>query len=518
MARLPTVGGDDSNWGDVLNEYLSQAHKPDGSLRADVASIADLKALDVSQIRDKMQALVGGYCTHGDGGGGQFYYDASSSTADNGGTVFAPTAGSGRWKRIYSGTEINVRWFGAKGNGVDDDTVAIQAAINLDFSVYLPRGRYRTTFPLDLTANFPIQKTVRGDGWDPNNSGSIIYAETGGVAVDCTATYNLTLRDLSIVSQGRTNPATIGVLYARAAPPGREYCNQGTLHNVFMDMAASPSANNGLGSIGIYNIAAEMHQYTNVQVYADTPVVVASTNVAGASSSFQTLNTTKTSTSSIGILGAGTHLRSRSGGTFSCLYLSGAVTVTMDGGYLSASTKMNNAIYINGSHNINISNIHVEISYRVAKIEGSGCKAINISCSAYETYSVPPIDLGSSIIDLDGLSLTLDAPSLGTASSIVGGNAGSTIRNVYVNAAGDTGSIPLTNVTDVRGARRVVATSSAGKGGFKDLHLLGATTCEGHINFDAQTAASIPNNSLFRDTADGKLKYKDSTGVVNFLY
>jgi hypothetical protein len=31
MARLPTVGGDNSNWGTLLNEYLGVEHKADGT-------------------------------------------------------------------------------------------------------------------------------------------------------------------------------------------------------------------------------------------------------------------------------------------------------------------------------------------------------------------------------------------------------------------------------------------------------------------------------------------------------
>jgi len=33
MARLPVPGSDDGTWGAVLNEYLSQAHSGDGSLK-----------------------------------------------------------------------------------------------------------------------------------------------------------------------------------------------------------------------------------------------------------------------------------------------------------------------------------------------------------------------------------------------------------------------------------------------------------------------------------------------------
>lgn len=158
MSRLPTVGQDAGNWGDILNDYLSQSHKPDGSLRADVANIADLKALDVSQIPDKMQALVGGYHAHGDGGGGQFYYDASASDADNGGTVIAPNAGAGRWNRIYSGT-VNVKWFGAKGDGVTDDQTAITNAVATGLPVYFPAGEFLHSDIITITAS-----GISGDG------------------------------------------------------------------------------------------------------------------------------------------------------------------------------------------------------------------------------------------------------------------------------------------------------------------------------------------------------------------
>lgn len=33
MARLPTPGSDDNIWGNVLNDFLGQAHKGDGTLK-----------------------------------------------------------------------------------------------------------------------------------------------------------------------------------------------------------------------------------------------------------------------------------------------------------------------------------------------------------------------------------------------------------------------------------------------------------------------------------------------------
>lgn len=65
---------------------------------------------------------------------------------------------------------VNAKWFGAKGNGTNDDTKSIQSAIDFINSigggtVYLPQGKYRTTSTLYLKANVAIE----GDS-------SLIYA------------------------------------------------------------------------------------------------------------------------------------------------------------------------------------------------------------------------------------------------------------------------------------------------------------------------------------------------------
>ena len=36
MARLPQPGGDDGSWGSILNDFLSQSHAADGSLKSDL--------------------------------------------------------------------------------------------------------------------------------------------------------------------------------------------------------------------------------------------------------------------------------------------------------------------------------------------------------------------------------------------------------------------------------------------------------------------------------------------------
>jgi len=95
-----------------------------------IGSIAELRL--TSGANEAVELL--GYYTKGDGGGGTFYWDATSTDTDNGGTIIQATGVvDGRWIRNYSGA-VNVKWFGAKGDGITDDTSAIQLAMSaLDY-------------------------------------------------------------------------------------------------------------------------------------------------------------------------------------------------------------------------------------------------------------------------------------------------------------------------------------------------------------------------------------------------
>jgi hypothetical protein len=117
--------------------------------------------------------VVGGYWMPGDGGGGVFYWSNTTIT-DDGGTQIVPLATGGDggigsvgkgWVRIYSGP-INVRWFGAKGNGssdagVSDDAAAINAAIAVGAArqtvVYFPPGIYMVSSGINLTSSVELQ-------------------------------------------------------------------------------------------------------------------------------------------------------------------------------------------------------------------------------------------------------------------------------------------------------------------------------------------------------------------------
>lgn len=107
--------------------------------------LADLRSLPTP-------AGVMFYAVKDKGQEGIFYYDPLDTvSADNTGTVVVSAAGGARFKRLTEEQGVNIRWFGAKGDGTTDDTQAIQAAINAVYaagggSVYVPaQGVFRFT-------------------------------------------------------------------------------------------------------------------------------------------------------------------------------------------------------------------------------------------------------------------------------------------------------------------------------------------------------------------------------------
>lgn len=98
----------------------------------------------------------------GTGIDGLFRYDSTQSATDNGGTIIAG------WVRKYFGP-INVKWFGAKGDGATDDTAAIQAAIDYaksfsstqtELEVVYPAGAYVVTTLDYVGANRTIHRAT----------------------------------------------------------------------------------------------------------------------------------------------------------------------------------------------------------------------------------------------------------------------------------------------------------------------------------------------------------------------
>lgn len=118
-------------------------------------TLADLRAMPTP-------ANVAFYFVKNDGQEGVFYYDPlDTTTSDNIGLTVVSTVGGARFKRLTEEQGVNIRWFGAKGDGSTDDTAAIQLAINTvaalgGGTVYVPaQGTFRFS-SLQLRASISL--------------------------------------------------------------------------------------------------------------------------------------------------------------------------------------------------------------------------------------------------------------------------------------------------------------------------------------------------------------------------
>lgn len=91
-----------------------------------IDTIAALKTLPKT---GSPRAFVTGYYAAGDGGGGTYWYDLTDTTsADNGGSIIVAADG-GRWKLVQT-TPQTLKQFGAKCDGITNDSVSAQAWID----------------------------------------------------------------------------------------------------------------------------------------------------------------------------------------------------------------------------------------------------------------------------------------------------------------------------------------------------------------------------------------------------
>lgn len=167
-AQLDILGGQAQSYTDTLRQDLSDTALPSkgagqvGRSAQVVESIAALRLLDKTAV--SKDAFVSGYYVQGDGGGGTYYLDeADVISADNGGDIIVAADG-GRWKMSRTNA-ISVKQFGAKGDGIADDTSAIQSAFNS-----LPSGGGKLNFPAgkynytQLVFDGAIGLSLVGDG------------------------------------------------------------------------------------------------------------------------------------------------------------------------------------------------------------------------------------------------------------------------------------------------------------------------------------------------------------------
>lgn len=206
-------------------------------------TVAEMLAGNPSQSHTNI--FVAGYASANDGGGGVFTWVQGDATATDGGTVFASAytgAPAGRLKREYSGP-INARWFGAKGNGVTDDTAALQAWLNVATDrFYIPAGSYLISDALLLKHRGMV---LSGDG-----EGSVFIQSGSGKDALSNGTgdslYNIVVEKVSFTTPTGVNAGTA---------LNWEHVNDSSIRDVYVNSTAGHT-NGFLKGVKVHSTAA----------------------------------------------------------------------------------------------------------------------------------------------------------------------------------------------------------------------------------------------------------------------
>lgn len=445
---------------------------------------------------------------------------------------------------------LNVKDFGAVGDGTTDDTAAIQAAITAVGAgrLYFPPGTYKIT----STLNMARYLTIEGAGY----KSSIISYNGTGAGLKMASTINTStgvytrVCDIQIKCTNGSNAAggyeDICGTYVnldRCFITGFKYgvvFDQTELADITSCVIDSNTTAQIWLADGNYTPGASS-QYTN-------RISVSKCQISGASTQYGILDDGGYTHSFVdnNFNGLKTHIRA-------C----GVHGIKIDGGeYESANTT--NIVFSNldvagGSHGqpTNICVTHAVIvptpgNYCIDIVSAGNITLIDNFYGNSSAAAVHGCANTNSIFSSGNLMAGVNAMFDAKASyhvSFDGATTGAPLQYPYNSAAinesasgfvlGTTGTRLLAGAVNslnqiyfqgvnpgVGYTRSILLQPLGGRvlmGGSSDD---GTTMCQltGAMSMTAIAAASAQNNTLFRDSADGKLKWKDNGGVVNALY
>lgn len=150
------------------------------------------------------------------GGGQKLFWDAVSTETADDGTIFQVTGvTTGRWKSV-STSNLNVKQFGVKGDGVTDDTTAFTAA-GLHESILVPDGSYLVTGTISGEFYTNGDVTIIGGAvnsiFSAKGSNALISETLGFVSISAAGdTTNLVDRNNVIIAPNAINLADPAVV------------------------------------------------------------------------------------------------------------------------------------------------------------------------------------------------------------------------------------------------------------------------------------------------------------------
>ena len=187
MPNLPTLG--QANWGTILNSYLNTTLSDTGGINT--CDVTYLEYGDVNTSNRIIKSIIDNYSTKPV----DYILNIKTNslfklnkTADSAtltligdipntfsvvniytNSIFKWVQSVTKWQVISSGEIINVKDYGARGDGDTDDTAALQNIVNMGGRIYFPAA----TFVISDTLVLPFKEiAIFGEGTDNDLNGS----------------------------------------------------------------------------------------------------------------------------------------------------------------------------------------------------------------------------------------------------------------------------------------------------------------------------------------------------------
>jgi Pectate lyase superfamily protein len=315
------------------------------------------------------------------------------------------------------GQVFNIKAYGAKGDGVTNDSPAFQAAYNAAVAagggiVYVPptgsSGCYLLNTAINMTGD-GARVTIEGSGGvGPIQSGSsgLICANTGGVLFDITNSHDKTFLNLDVTAQksGLSNASTVGIFSGRIATG-----QSGQFEHIQNCVFSMPLHYSGTTySFGVYLFGGEITFLSDDLLEADYPLVATGTNNFNITSPFVTLGTGTYSETDVSF----NNMELLTSGIGPAVYLYGVSDVILSGHSWNFSQAnpypaglYGYAIYIYDSHDIHVHGWRQEGFPGFAFIDkglyGSVIQGTHAPSPSPTTHAVEFNDASSEIADDD---------------------------------------------------------------------------------------------------------------------
>jgi hypothetical protein len=342
MSRLPITGSDDGTWGDVLNDFLGQAHNPDGSLKSTAVSAAgavqsvnshtgssvtvtkgDVGLGNVDNTSDANKPISSATQTalNAKADGAAAVHLAGSETItgakdftggvtvnstniivdtdirltnqrtpidgsvtdtkiDSCGLTNAAISASAAIGRIKldSSTQtslgladtsvqkgdlvINVKNYGAVGNGTTDDTAAINSALSALTAagkgiVYFPAGIYKTTGDHSVSVPCTVYGAGNGTIGAGNGVSVLSLANSSNTTILKVLAKNVTIRDLGLYGNKGNQTTTSHGITTSASTAGNYLKLQNLWISSFHDDGINLSSTGSSLSADIISITSD---------------------------------------------------------------------------------------------------------------------------------------------------------------------------------------------------------------------------------------------------------------------